>query len=500
MEQWERIRHQILIEGKSKRSVMRSEGIHWDTLQRMLRHSSPPGYAKRSAAKERKIDPFVGWIEGVLAADQALPRKQRHTAKRIFDRLREERGYTGGYTVVKDVVRELTRRGREVFVPLVHRPGEGQVDFGHALVSVRGALRKVAFFVMSLPYSDAVYVQVFARETTETFLEGHRRAFDFFGGVPSRISYDNSKIAVKRIVGAHERELTDAFLGLRSHYLFASHFCRVARGNEKGVVESMVRYVRSNFLIPVPPVNGLDELDGLNAELEAACRRELSRTLRGKVTCKEALLAEEQAVLRPVPEGAFEACKTLTGRSNSLSLVRFDRNDYSVPVSEAHRQVVIKGFAERVCIYHDGRLLAEHRRLWDKERIAFDPVHYLRLLETKPGAFDYALPLSQWTLPQCFATLRTRLENDDPRGGVREYIRVLRLLEHHPLGRVAAAIDAALDHGASSRDAIAQHLYHRERPEAKTFSLAGREHLQGVTVTAPRIGHYSALLQRKEAS
>lgn len=500
MEQWERVRRAVIIEGQSKRSVMRAEGIHWDTLQRMLRHAVPPGYAPRRVLQPRPIEAHLEWIGGVLESDKALPPKQRHTARRLFDRLRDERGYGGGYTVVKDVVRELRRRGREVFVPLRHRPGEAQVDFGHALVRVGRELRKVAFFVMSLPYSDAVYVQVFARETTETFLEGHRRALAFFQKVPPRISYDNSKIAVKRIVGTHERELTDAFLGLRSHYLFESHFCRVARGNEKGVVESMVRYVRANFLIPVPSVKSLDELEALNADLESACRAELLRTLRGKAKSKAELLAEEQALMRTLPEGDFEACKTVTGRSNSLALVRFDRNDYSVPVGEAHREVVIKGYAERVCIHCDGRLLAEHRRLWDKERIAFDPVHYLRLLETKPGAFDYALPLSQWTLPACFTTLRARLERDEPRRGTREYIRVLRLLEDHPLGRVTAAIETALDHNASSRDAIAQYLYRGEAPECATFSLAGREHLRGVTVATPNIAAYTELLQRKAVS
>jgi hypothetical protein len=331
-------------------------------------------------------------------------------------------------------------------------------------------------------------------------LEGHRRAFAFFGQVPNRISYDNSKIAVKRIVGAHERELTDAFLGLRSHYLFASHFCRVARGNEKGVVESMVRYTRSNFLIPVPSVPSLNELGGLNAELEAACTRELERTLRGKAKPKGALLSEEKAAMLALPAGDFEACKTLTGRSNSLSLVRFDRNDYSVPVDQAHREVVIKGFAERVVIYYDGRELAAHRRLWAKEQIAFDPVHYLRLLETKPGAFDYALPLSQWTLPACFATVRARLANEHGKQGTREYIRVLRLLEDHRLGQVRAAIETALAHGSTSRDAIAQHLYQGDRPETATFSLEGREHLKGITVSAPCLKHYSTLLSQEVAS
>ena len=140
MDQWERVRHLVFVEGRSKRSVMREEGIHWETLQRMLLHAAPPGYKAREVVKERKIDPFLDWIKGVIESDKALPPKHRHTAKRLFDRLRNERGYTGGYTVVKQTLRELEQRSQEVFVPLVHRPGEAQVDFGHVLVSVRNEL------------------------------------------------------------------------------------------------------------------------------------------------------------------------------------------------------------------------------------------------------------------------------------------------------------------------------------------------------------------------
>ena len=167
-----------------------------------------------------------------------MPRKQRHTAKRIWERLRAD-GFTGGYTVVKDAVRELTQKNQEVFVPLVHRPGEAQVDFGHALAKVNGRLRKVAFFVMALADSDASFVMAFERECTETFWEGHVRAFEFFKG-------DNTKVAVSKILGK-ERRLTQGFLQLESHYLFDHHFCRVARGNEKGVVEGQVKMLLTTW-------------------------------------------------------------------------------------------------------------------------------------------------------------------------------------------------------------------------------------------------------------
>jgi len=490
MEQWARVRRKVLMEGRSKRSVMKEEKLHWDTLQKMLAHSRPPGY-RRVKKVERKIDPYVEWVRGVLTRDREVPRKQRHTAKRIFERLRAERGYQGGYTAVKELVAELKTRGQEVFVPLIHRPGEAQVDFGHALVNVSGVLKKCPFFVMSLPYSDGFFVQVFERENTEAFWEGHVRAFRFFQAVPNRITYDNTRVAVARMLGGRERKLTDGFLQLQSHYLFEEHFCLPARGNEKGVVEGIVRYARANFLVPVPQVRSLEEL---NAWLEQRCREDLKRRLRGKTGCKEELLAEELCVMRQLPLTDFEANRVESTRASNLSLVRFDGNDYSVPVRCAYREVVVKGDCERVRIYHGDEQVADHRRIWDKHQVSFDPLHYLALLERKAGALDFARPLEGWDLPECFGVLRRRLEAEHGSEGTREYIAVLRLLENQSLKRVKRAVGRALDMGCARLELIEQHLYGEGR-EAEVFRLDGREHLKVVNVQSTDPGDYTVLLE-----
>lgn len=225
-----------------------------------------------------KIGPYLERIAQILKKYTPLPRKQRHTAKRIYERLLEE-GYKGSYTQVKEAVREFKQRSQEVFVPLIHRPGEAQVDFGQALVNVGGALQKVLYFVMALPCSGAFFVMAFDRECTETFWEGHVRAFEFFGGVPCRITYDNSRILVSQILGGRNRKLTQGFLRLKSHYLFDHHFCRVQRANEKGMVEGVVKYTRLNFFVPVPQVRDPKEL---NEFLRDRCRENLDRRLRGK--------------------------------------------------------------------------------------------------------------------------------------------------------------------------------------------------------------------------
>jgi len=490
MLQWAEIRRRVLVDGVSKRQILRETGMHWRTLEKILRHSQPPGFQARDPRPKPKLGPFLDRIALILDEDKDAPRKQRHTAKRIFERLRDA-GYEGGYSVVRDAVRRARRLRREAFVPLAHPPGEAQVDFGEAVARVGGLLRKVEFFVMALPHSDAFFVRAYERECTETFWDGHARAFDCFGGVPRRITYDNSRVMVARIVGPRQRELTEGFLQLQSHYLFDHHFCRVERPNEKGVVEGTVKFARLNFLVPVPQVRDLDEL---NAGLLARCRDDLGRRVRGEKATKQVLLEADRAAFLPLPAAPFDACRKRSTAANSLSLVRHDDNDYSVPVRYAHHPIVVRAYADRVVLCHAGREVAEHRRRWGREGASYDPVHYLALLERKPGAFDHARPLVGWELPECFASLRARLEAERDGDGTREFIRVLLLLERHPLDRLAAAVEAGLRARAHSRDAVAQFLRPREDWRATTFSLDGREHLRRVVVTATDVAAYRALL------
>src|SRR6516165_3682335 len=307
METWAEIRRRVLVDGLSKRAACRAYDLHWDTLTKILEHPEPPGYRRTAPRPRPKLDPFLGVLHQILEDDRKAPRKQRHTARRIFERLRDEHGYTGGLTIVKQAVAAWRTRSAEVFVPLAHPPGEAQVDFGTAEVLLEGQPTTVALFVMTLPYSDAIFVCAFPRECTEAFLEGHVRAFEFFGGVPWRISYDNSRIAVARITGGRERKVTDEFLRLKSHHLFESHFCLVRRPNEKGHVETLIGYARRNFLVPVPAVHG--GLEPLNADLEAGCRVDLGRRLRGKPAIKAVLLEEERPELIALPGEAFVAAR-----------------------------------------------------------------------------------------------------------------------------------------------------------------------------------------------
>lgn len=489
MEQWTDIRRRVLVGGVSKRRITRETGIHFKTLQKILTHSSPPGYRRKKPIQKPKIGPYLDRIRQIIESDKQQCRNQRHTAKRIWEILQQE-GFTGRYTIVKDAVRQIKASGREVFMPLIHKPGEAQVDFGEAAVNMAGKLRKVVFFVMSLLHSDGFFVMAFDRECTETFGEGHVRAFDFFGFVPNTTRYDNARVQVAGIIGSRSRKLTQGFGQLVSHYLFEPTFCLVRRANEKGVVEGTVKYARLNFFVPVPQVKDFVEL---NRYLLECCGSDLKRRLRGKKLTKKELLEEDKVASLPLPATRFDTYRKGSSIASSQALVRFDNNDYSVPVDYAHQPIIIKANFEKVRLCHKQRVVAEHDRCWDKEQQIFNPLHYLRLIQYKPGSLDYARPLEDLKLPECFDTLRRILESRQE-DGRREYIRVLRLLENHSICEVSKAIDKALHLQVHGRDAIAQFLIPHEPWEHTTFKLDGREHLRHVKIADNDVSVYSRLL------
>lgn len=490
MEKWNEIRHRVLVEGVSKRSVRRDFRIGSDVLDKILTHPEPPGYRRSGERPAPVLGPFMGVIDAILEDDKQAPPKQRHTARRIFDRLSNEHGYTGSEITVRRYVQSRRRTSAEAFVPLSQPPGEAQFDFGEATVEIDGVRVKAALAVMTLPYSDAFFVSAYPRECTETFQAGHVSAFEYFGGVPTKTAYDNTSIAVSKIIGPNERNLTIGFLRLESHYLFTHRFCRVARGNEKGHVENLVGYGRRNFLVPVPSFATFSEL---NTHLEQRCVADLDRRTRGNTGTKSERLEEDLDAMLVLPGTAFEPRRVEARRANSLSLVRFDRNDYSVPSAFAHHEVTVMGGIEEIAISCGAELVATHPRHWGKEHTTYDPRHYLALLERKPGAFDFARPLEHWELPPCFALLRRRLEADLGSSGTREFIKVLRLMERASLRELTAAVDAALSIGATSADAIALIVFHRQERPVGLFSLDGHPHLKSFAIELPDLSAYGAL-------
>ncbi len=491
VELYGRVRRAVLVEGRSQRAVAREFGIARKTIQKMLRYSVPPGYQRQQAVKRPKLGPWLGVIDAILEEDKTRPAKQRHTATRIFERLKAEHGFSGGYTIVKDYIHAAELRSREMFVPLTHTPGEAQADFGEALVVVDGVERKAHFLAMDLPHSDDGFVVAFPAETTEAFLEGHVRAFAYFDGVPTRILYDNTKIAVAKILGGEERQKTRAFSELQSHYLFADKFGRPAKGNDKGKVEGLVGYARRNFMVPIPRVSSWDEL---NAYLEAQCRQRRERRLRGHTETIGERFERDRAAFLPLPVSPYEACEKVATRVSSLALVRYRTNDYSVPTCYGHREVLVKGYVHEVVIACGSEVVARHPRSYEHEAVIFDPLHYLALLEQKTRALDQAAPLAGWQLPECFATLRRLLEARLRKHGSREYVQVLRLMETFSIAEVTRAIEDALRLGTLSFDAVKHLLLCRIEQRPPRLDMENYPYLPSAQVRMTQASDYMTLL------
>jgi len=491
VELYAKVRYAVRIEGLSERAAARRFGIDPRTVAKMLRFSVPPGYRRTRPPVRPKLDAFIAIIDRILLEDKGRPKKQQHTAKRIFERLRDEHGFTGGITIVKDYVAGWRQRAQEMFVPLAHPPGHAQVDFGEALAVIGGVERKVHFFAFDLPHSDACFVVAYPQERSEAFCDGHVKAFTFFGGVPRSILYDNTKIAVARILGDGNRQRTQAFGELQSHYLFEDRFGRPGKGNDKGKVEGLVGFARRNFLVPIPV---FESFAVLNEHLLACCRKRLGDRLRGHTeTIGERLQRDLAALQQPLPQ-PYDACEKVPATVSSLSLVRYRRNDYSVPTSFGHREVIVRGYVHEVVIACGTEVIARHPRSYEREDFVFDPLHYLALIEQKINALDQAAPLAGWQLPEEFATLRRLLEARMGKPGKREYVQVLRLMEAFRIEDVAAAVRDAIARGAIGFDAIKHLVLCRIEQRPPRLDMTIYPYLPKATVTTTSARSYMELL------
>jgi transposase len=487
-----RVRQACLVEGKSVRCVAREFGINRRTAQKIVANPIPPGYIRKREPHRPKLSPYIEFIDQILEEDKTRPKKQRHTIQRLFNRLQEERGYDGGYTTVRDYVAQQQIKHKEMFCPLEHKPGHAQVDFGEALVIIEGVQQKGHFFVMDLPQSDACFVKVYPRENTEAFCDGHVSSFIFFKGVPTHILYDNTTLAVSRILGNGKRQKTRAFTELQSHYLFSEGFTQVGKGNEKGKVENLVGYARRNFMVPVPEFKSFE---ALNAYLEECCRKRQKDILYGHQTSIGERFTKDQLAFLPLPEVPYEACHCQAARVSSQSLVRYKGNDYSVPVRYGYRDVWVKGYVQEVVISCGKDIIAQHKRCYGQGETVYNPLHYLPLLEQKVGALDQAAPLIHWELPPVFQKLKAILERRDGKAGKREYVRILRLLETFSLEEVEGSLQQAIHLGAARFDAIKHLILCRLDQRLPQLDLINYPHLPVVAVKATQLQDYNQLLK-----
>jgi transposase len=448
VELYQKVRRAVLIDGMSRRAAARYFGINRKTVDKMLCFPEPGAHGRSGQTYSRKLAEYTEIIDQILVDDRKVHSKQRHTAARIFERLRDEHGFTGGITIVRDYVAGAKLRSREVFIPLSHKPGHAQVDFGEADGIIDGKLVRFHYFCMDLPHSDAPFIKAYPAEVAEAFCEGHVAAFAFFGGVPQSILYDNTKLAVAQILGDGTRERSRMFATLQSHYLFADKFGRPGKGNDKGKVEGLVGYSRRHFMVPRPEA---PSFDALNARFLEQCVERRQAILRGHEHSIGDRLVADLTAFMPLPTVPFDPCHMVTGRASSMALVRYRTNDYSVPTAYAHQEVVIKGYVDRVSIICGGEQIAVHPRSYEREDFIANPLHYLALLEQKPRALDQAAPLDGWVLAEPMHRIRRLMEARSGKEGRREFIQVLRLCERfeQPLVEWAVELRAEMDRAAA---------------------------------------------------
>jgi len=459
VEDYELIRRKLLVDKQSIRAIAKELGHSRKTVAKAARHAQPPGYQRTTPRAKPAIDAYRPIIDAWLAQDESRPRKQRHTAARVFERLRDEHGYTGSEVTVRRYVASRRPKPSEVFVPLSFAPGEeAQVDWGEASVIVNGRERKVQLFCVRLAHSRHAFVRAYERTNMESFLDGHVRAFEFFGGVPRRLAYDNLKTAVIEVGRGRNRRLNEQFVTLRSWYLFDTRFCNVQRGNEKGHVENQVKRAQRKFLTPLPEVTDLEQL---NAKLEEDCRRELQRVNADGQPRADSFAAEQSRFLQ-LPPDCFPACQQRSTDVDKQALVHFDRHMYSVPVEWAHHPCQLRGFVDRVEIVCEQQIVASHPRSYADDPYVLDHRHYLPVLERKPGLLDQGRPFQGDPWGDDFRLLRRELEYRWGADGTRHFIRVLLLWKTHSEQDVRNAVAQCVARRIFSVDAIVAAL--RDEP------------------------------------
>ena len=464
VEQFEQIRRDRDREGLSIHELARRHGVHRRAVRQALVSAVPPVKRTPVGRPAPKLGPFRPVIDGWLEADRIAPRKQRHTAKRIHQRLVDELGADVAETTVRQYVRGRKRAMGlavgEVFVPQVHAPGvEAEVDWGEAEVVLGGVAVTVHLFVMRASFSGATFCQASLVETQQAFLELHVQAFEWFGGVFPTIRFDNLKSAVKKVLKGRRRVESDRFVALRSHYLFVSQFMTagIEGAHQEGGVEGEVGRYRRNHLVPVPRLRDLAEL---NVMLLAGCEADFARRIDGRQVSVGGSWAVERPLLLGLPAEPFDACESAAPRVDAKSLVTIRQNRYSVPVRLAGLKVSVRVGAREITINHGGREVARHERLHGKSGTSAQLDHYLELLERKPGGLEHSLALSQerdrGTWPDCFDGLWAGLDERYGRSeAARQMVDVVLLCRDHGPAVVELAVRGALTAGAINGPAVA---------------------------------------------
>ena len=488
----EDIRKLLHVEGKSQRQVANELGISRHTVAKYANQTDVPKYRRlQPYAPTVMTEEFQQQIDRLLTENETLPRKQRWIGHTVFREL-QQAGYTGSEPTVRRYVarRRKEQRKRAAYVPLDYEPGEvAEVDWGQAQVVLGGVTVTVQILCFRLRWSHMPFVFAYPNQRQEAMFDGLQRAMAALGGCPAKLTSDNMRQMVQKILEGRNREEQDAYRRFRTYFLVDSNFCNPASGNEKGSVENLVGFAQRNIV--GPRMEAISWAD-LNERLWQNCLIYAQRRLRGEALTVKERWQQEQTTLRSMPSRPFDCARAIPVTSTGTACVQFETNRYSVPVQYVGRALFLKAYWDRVEVYAGADRIAEHPRCYKREQEILDLDHYLDLLERKPGALDQARPFRKATLPAVYHQFRAAL-NERGRHGEREFIRLLMLNREFPRPAVEAAVTEALRVGTVHVQAVRDCLVSQVRASNPPATYA--DELEAIRVRQPALQRYDALLK-----
>lgn len=459
MDQYAFIRTAHRVYGKNISELARMTGHSRNTVKKAIREE-PWGYKEREHQPYPTLGPYHSIIEEWLKNDKEQPRKQRHTARRVFSRLQEEHGYSGSEVTVRRYVRTARLEfgldpSNQVFIPCEPDVGrEAEVDWGIATAILAGVPTQLKFFCMRSKYSGKHFVRFYRCERQEAFFDAHRKAFEFFGGIFGVLIYDNLTTAVRKVLEGRDRLEQEGFRKFKAFHSFEARFCTPGSGHEKGGVEGLVGFARRNYMVPVPTATCLDDL---NEKMLQRCISYGVHKMTGREQSVDEFYEREIGHLLPLPSTPYSLSIPHEARVDKYATVIVDRNRYSVPCRYVGQKLRVLLHVELVEIYAGGKKLAEHERLFGNCKWSLIPDHYLEIIQQRPMSFNSARPIRQWR-ERWPAVLHQLLNSfclsQGETKGIKDFISVLMLYRQHAPEEVEAAVALALEKNISTSEGV----------------------------------------------
>lgn len=485
MVQYEYIRFLYYNQNKSKRTIAKEVGVHRNTVTKAI--ENPEQKYDLTVKRDKPVNQdFEERVKLLIEENQDKPKKHRLTKTRMHNLLCDE-GYKGSYSAFTYLTRQIEEdfhiNSKEAFLKLNPIKGSMQVDFGEVVVIHNKMPRKVYVFCAKLCYSKVEFVKVYPYQRTEYFFDGLNSAFAFFGGVPHKVIFDNLKPAVKDILEGIERNLQEEFIKFKSFYCFEAIFCGPGKGNEKGMVENLVKYVRNNYFLPYPE---FIDFESLNSWLLKECRKRLEKGIYEGEAWARLLLLEEFLPFEEV----YQYARIKDVAVDTYQLLHIDRNRYSVPTRYVGKKVQARIYPFKIIVSYRGEIIAEHDRLFGRNKEYLNPYHYLSLLQKKARAYDQAKVIQDWKLPAIYEEYHRQLKahrQSNPKG-TREFIDILKLTDNYGVGTISKIFKKLNEAGQYSYQAVLSILRYQAECTRGTMPLA-EEHLKSLNIDGIRTSY-----------